>query len=414
MKEKVKYLKQVMMLFFVMAFYVTLYPANLVQAGTIIKTKTVTTIQNPIGFREKSLIAPVNGEAFFHFNSNGKKVYFWIEDTSIASVNKTGKVFGKKQGKTTVYAKCNGKEYKFALTVYEKRLTTEDNKKVIPYEDFIYVTLKDKKANETIRCEVKNSTILNAEVSSWNKNQAAIRIAPKKNGTTTLTIRRSKSVEELVISLTVKLKRELSPVELYKQSSKAMVEIQIKMVNGDEALGSGFFIDGNKVVTNYHVIEAAQSIKVIDYDNKEFQVEYLYDYNKDFDLAILGVNANHMAIPLSYVAPKIGDRIYTIGSPYGLTGTFSTGIVSFTNRRLDSDILYTQITAPISRGNSGGPLINRFGEVIGVNTLTKLEGQNINFAVPITYLLKLKQNAPTRIADFYSQQVIEAQASAKK
>lgn len=395
-----------MIVFFLMAFYITNYPVNLVQAEGIRNPSFTSSNQTIIGFAQKSMKAPVSGVEYVKFNANGKKVIFRVEAPTLASVDKTGKVIGRKQGNTTLYAKCGGKEYQSRLTIYTPRLSSETATKTVPYEDYIVVTLKDKKASETIRCEVANPSVVKAEVTSWNKDKATIRLTPVKDGITTLKIRRSKSVEELEIKINVKLLKELSAVELYQRCSKAMVEIQIKTVDGEDGLGSGFFIDGNKIVTNYHVIKGAESIKVMDYNDKEYVVEYLYDYDEKFDLAVLGVKAQHEAIPISYQSSNTGDRIYTIGSPYGLTGTFSTGIVSKAIRLLDDDIYYTQITASISRGNSGGPLINRFGEVIGVNTLTRGDGQNLNFAVPITYLLDLNQSTPTLIKDFFEMNIV--------
>ncbi len=86
--------------------------------------------------------------------------------------------------------------------------------------------------------------------------------------------------------------------------------------------------------------------------------------------------------------PEIGERIYAIGNPKGLSGTFSEGIVSgVRNLQLSQEL---QITAPISPGSSGGPVLNSRGQVIGVAYASYSEGQNLNFAIPIKYLLTLK------------------------
>lgn len=105
------------------------------------------------------------------------------------------------------------------------------------------------------------------------------------------------------------------------------------------------------------------------------------------------------ALPLCEDKVIAGERIYTVGSPYGYTGTFSSGIVGNALRVMD-EVEYIQITAPISRGNSGGPLLNRFGEVIGVNTLTRLDAQNVNFSVAIKYLKQLDLSSKKPIATF--------------
>lgn len=87
---------------------------------------------------------------------------------------------------------------------------------------------------------------------------------------------------------------------------------------------------------------------------------------------------------------EIGDTVYEVGNPEGLEGTFSQGIISGL-RGTD----YIQITAPISPGSSGGPVINQYGEVIGIATSFNKEGQNLNFAIPVAKLALLLRNLST-------------------
>jgi hypothetical protein len=388
------------MLGMIMVLTMATFPSILVQAKVTNGLTNTANTQTTIGFADKAIQVPIKGTTTTNFLSNGKKVTYRVGDPILASVDKQGNIEGKSQGKTQLIATCNGKEYKCLLTVYKERLSIKEEAKTIYHEDVIHVTLKDRKEKETLLIEVADDTV-EAKITSWSGDEATILLTPKKIGKTSVRIKRSKSVDELEVALTVE--DELSAVEIYKQCTKAMVEIKIKTADGGDSLGSGFFISENKIVTNYHVIEGAVSVTVIDYEGKEYPVLYLHDYNKDFDLAILGVEADHKAAILSYLPSKIGDRIYAIGSPYGLTGTFSSGIISKDIRKLELDIIYTQITASLSRGNSGGPLINRFGEVIGVNTFTRSEGQNLNFAVPITYLLNLKQDSQNDISAFFAE-----------
>ena len=84
---------------------------------------------------------------------------------------------------------------------------------------------------------------------------------------------------------------------------------------------------------------------------------------------------------------QVGETVYAVGNPRGLEGTFSDGIISSIRLR-DGDKLI-QITAPISRGSSGGPVLNQKGEAIGVSVLSVINGQNLNFAIPSNYLKSL-------------------------
>ena len=91
-----------------------------------------------------------------------------------------------------------------------------------------------------------------------------------------------------------------------------------------------------------------------------------------------------------------GESVYVIGSSEGLTSSFSSGIVS-SAQRTAGDIDYIQITAPISHGNSGGPVLNSKGEVIGISTLSIVDGQNLNFAISINTVTQIKHNEVTNL-----------------
>ena len=176
---------------------------------------------------------------------------------------------------------------------------------------------------------------------------------------------------------------------VYKSAKKYTVEIQVSG-NGFTATGTGFYIssDGN-IVTNYHVIENATKITVLDSSKKKYACNKIVAYDVHKDLAIIDIDVkNHDYASLSY-SYDTGNNIYTLGSSKGLTYTFSDGLISTKSRKITGykeDMRFIQISAPISAGNSGGPLINSKGQVIGVNTFSQTAGQNLNFATPLSYL----------------------------
>lgn len=167
-----------------------------------------------------------------------------------------------------------------------------------------------------------------------------------------------------------------------------------------ESHGSGFFIREDVIATNYHVVKGATSIYVkvlgppgeslVDrlLREKEQGLGYLagiMEFDEQADLAVLKVfGTKRRPLPLSRNSSTVGDLIYVVGNPEGLEGTFSQGIVSALRGSR-----YIQITAPISHGSSGGPVLNNKGEVIGVAVGAISNGQNLNFAVPIALLLPL-------------------------
>ncbi len=177
-----------------------------------------------------------------------------------------------------------------------------------------------------------------------------------------------------------------------------------------EATGSGFIIGSDGIVaTNYHVIDGATSGKVILNDATEYKIDYVLGYVKPTDtsyndLAILKINANNLPVCNLGDSSKVnvGDSVVAIGSPLGLPNVVSNGIIS----KVWSEGII-QITAPISRGNSGGPLFNMSGEVIGINTFKLTGGENLNFALPINWLKDLYNNqlpSPLSLEQVYQKE----------
>lgn len=158
------------------------------------------------------------------------------------------------------------------------------------------------------------------------------------------------------------------------------------------ARGSGFFVAPDRVITNRHVIERSTRAEVHLLDGKKFPVRGILAIDGEGDLALLQVDVPEgTARPLTIVrtAPQEGESIVVIGNPFGLEGSVSNGIVSAV-REIPGYGRIIQITASISPGSSGSPVVNMSGQVIGVATLQAAEGQNLNFAVPSERILQLK------------------------
>ena len=156
------------------------------------------------------------------------------------------------------------------------------------------------------------------------------------------------------------------------------------------SLGSGFIIDpAGLIVTNYHVVRGTTGITVTLHDGRRLEAE-VRGIDEKTDLALLSVSTEE---PLPYAefgdsdALRVGDWVVAVGNPFGLGGTVTAGIVSARGRDIRSGPFddYLQIDAPINRGNSGGPLFDAAGRVVGVNTaIFSPSGGNvgIGFAIP--------------------------------
>ena len=167
--------------------------------------------------------------------------------------------------------------------------------------------------------------------------------------------------------------------------------------SGEEiSLGSGFFIDGGHVVTNAHVIAGAAWVEMIDLSGQVVaSAPYALAVDIENDLAILPTpHSEREGLSLSVLDAQVADDIWVFGAPLGLEGTTSSGVVSAFRDKDGLELM--QITAPISQGSSGGPVLNSSGEVIGVATLIMTGGQNLNFAVPVSKLLDLRFSAGNR------------------
>jgi len=152
-------------------------------------------------------------------------------------------------------------------------------------------------------------------------------------------------------------------------------------------MGSGFFIARSLIVTNFHVVDGTHLIKVKTYDGVFHSAMLSYeDQSRDLALIMVGDQySSSKKLAVSTHPPQIGERIIAIGHPMGLEQTVSDGIISAI-RKVSRDVDLIQITAPISPGSSGGPVLNLRGEVVGVSTLFLGKGQSLNFAVSGKYI----------------------------
>jgi hypothetical protein len=177
------------------------------------------------------------------------------------------------------------------------------------------------------------------------------------------------------------------------------------------SLGSGFVVAHDIVATNLHVVQGTSAgfVKLVGV-SKKYAIGGTVGVDQQHDLALLSISGLHAsALPLANSQrPSVGDEVYAIGNPEGLEGTISQGIVSGV-REIDSGTLL-QITAPISPGSSGGPVVNLRGEVIGLALATLRVGQNLNFAVPSQYLADLLGHK-TEIQTFPKKQPAEGESS---
>jgi len=215
------------------------------------------------------------------------------------------------------------------------------------------------------------------------------------NGGSTKTVVRQVTVHD---AQPVSNESGLSVNEIYRRSYKGVVQITVSSQTfgnqTQQAEGSGFVYDSNgDIVTNQHVVAGANSITVTFWNGKNVKAT-LVGTDPSTDLAVI-----HVSVPSSQLHPlplgnssavQVGSGVVAIGSPFGLAETVTSGIVSALHRSIDSPNQFTitnsiQTDAAINHGNSGGPLLNSQGRVIGVNAQIRSESngsEGVGFAIP--------------------------------
>ena len=161
----------------------------------------------------------------------------------------------------------------------------------------------------------------------------------------------------------------------------------VVVIETDEALASGFVIkpDG-VVVTNNHVVANAKEMSVKLQSGEVYRKAFLLSSDPIDDLAFLKIEAVDLpTIPLGNSSNvQLGDAVLLVGAPQGLEQTVSDGLIS--GIRLDNGVRVLQTSAAASHGSSGGPLLNRSGEAVGVMSFKLVNGENLNFTIPINYV----------------------------
>jgi S1-C subfamily serine protease len=204
---------------------------------------------------------------------------------------------------------------------------------------------------------------------------------------------------------------ELNVADLIELAEPAVVRIDVTTRSGS-GVGSGFVVSKEGlVVTNYHVIEGATGAVVRFRDGALSEVKGTLFIDPERDIAVIEINVAPLGdVPVLAIAPKLprkGDRVVALGAPKGLSFSVTEGMISGVRKGsdlvrdlgvqsgLEDDLpgTWIQTTTPISPGNSGGPLVNLRGEVVGANTFMLREAQNLNFAISASDISDAVQQA---------------------
>ncbi len=231
----------------------------------------------------------------------------------------------------------------------------------------------------------------------------------------------------LVYSSTARAQATMTLSELIAKVKPSVALIEIFDKGKKLGHGSGFAVNKEGLIaTNYHVIEGAKEIQVSFpalKNGKRYKATGFIGFVKTKDLALIMIDPKEndiQPLPMAEKPPSQGEGVVAIGAPHGLSDTVTDGIVSAVRsgkelRRMlmqgnfdsygkglgyDDEATWIQTNAPISPGNSGGPLINMRGEVVGLNTFVRTVGQNLNFSICIQHMKKFIDGAGKNVQSF--------------
>ncbi len=185
---------------------------------------------------------------------------------------------------------------------------------------------------------------------------------------------------------------EMQTILIYEKTNPSIVSIEADMKEGIST-GTGCVVTSDGVIlTSMHVINGAKNIEVTIYNGQNYEAKVIALLKNNNDLALLKINPKVPLIPAKFgnsEEVRVGQRVLTIGNPFGFNGTLTTGIVS----RIDYERNKIQTDAAINPGCSGGPLITMNGEIVGINQSIYNPDNNrsnigIGFAVPINNALE--------------------------
>ncbi|TAE75169.1 MAG: hypothetical protein EAZ85_03060 [Bacteroidetes bacterium] len=275
-------------------------------------------------------------------------------------------------------------------------MIVQDSKSYQPINnntDEINAYLKDANSGESL-----NKKLLKKGLSKLNKKNLfdSLNVFEQcfSNGEYGLLISDKDSVDEKEndeLENQVSNEKKYSLEKLVEKNSESVFTIHARNEEGETSLGSGFFISPNECLTNFHVLKGADIAFIKMKDGAFYKIKKVSIYNNFFDYAKFEIESKNKKFPylkLAKKTPKSGSEIFVIGSPRGLEQTITKGIVSAIRSMGNEDEGLIQIDAAISQGNSGGPVMNMNGEVVGIATFKRTDIDNAGFAVNIATIMK--------------------------
>jgi len=231
-----------------------------------------------------------------------------------------------------------------------------------------------------------------------------------------LTPARSLAIAAIVAGSALILRAEELPAEkIYAQTLPSVLTLRVESKSGERYVGAAFLaVKEGVAVTAWHVVFDAAKVTAKFSDGASCDVAGVIDYDETKDVALIKVDVKDRSLlPLATAKPLVGMKTYVIGSPKGYEFSIGDGLLSQI-QNLDGFNQY-QVSCPFSPGNSGGPILNNHGEVVGIAAWTRNGAQNVNFATPTSEVANLNPDKPlTRWKQLGKKKVSFSSSDTKK
>jgi S1-C subfamily serine protease len=187
---------------------------------------------------------------------------------------------------------------------------------------------------------------------------------------------------------------------VYDNVKDGVVFVQNKQ-NENSGLGTGFFIEENLIITNYHVVADSKNLSIFIQDSNYEWKATVVSHSEQHDIALVKIDDWDKFVSkekwkvlefTDSTQAQVGETVYALGHPWGLGWTFSQGILSKKDRQASTStaVLFLQVDARIYQGNSGGPLLDAYGRVLGINSqMLEGKGGSYGFVIPSQYVQKV-------------------------
>ncbi len=262
----------------------------------------------------------------------------------------------------------------------ESRLSTRNTKIWLNGKGTVTFTMKDHAADEKLTVTPEDKSLVKTKVGKWKGDRVNVAFTPKKSATTTVTV--SCGGESIKLTLVMKKQKAMSSEEIYNYAYDACVEIKTWDSKDNVYIGAGFFVGPGEVLTAQHVVAAASKIEITGYDGKSYAVKEIIAVSEADDLILIKTAEKNIAALSLASEIRGGMKMYSFGSPAGISASFCEGIVANPMVLMnDDDIPCFQSTMPSGIGSGGGPMVDANGRVIGLMAFTVTAAQNLNFGI---------------------------------